>query len=208
MFTIKKNTRETEREEELNVTSHVIGLGGSMIAASLVYLYATSPAGMLAGMLFCMSSILTYASSALYHGVDNTKLKSIFYVLDCSSIYILIASTAGSFLIVAPHSLTVYVFISTIFALALLGVTCKIYFRHAHLLLFALSYVAFGWLVMMLAAPYVTGLPSSFVLAGGMCYSLGVVAYLSSKVMYSHFVWHIAVLLGSACNFVALMLVI
>jgi len=208
MFTIKKNTRETEREEELNVTSHVIGLGGSMIAASLVYLYATSPEGMLAGMLFCVSSMLTYASSILYHGADNTKLKSIFYVLDCSSIYILIASTACSFLIVAPPSLTIYIFIALITTVALLGVVFKIYFRHAHLISFALSYVAFGWLVMMMAAPYVTGLPSSFILAGGMCYSLGVVAYLSSRVMYSHFVWHIAVLLGSACNFVALMLVI
>jgi len=208
MFTIKKNTRETEREEELNVTSHVIGLGGSMVAASLVYLYATSPAGMLAGMLFCMSSMLTYASSTLYHGADNAKLKSIFYVLDCSSIYILIASTACSFLLVAPPSLTIYIFIALLTTIALLGVICKIYFRHAHLISFALSYVAFGWLVMIMAAPYVTGLPSSFILAGGMCYSLGVVAYLSSRVMYSHFVWHIAVLLGSACNFVALMLVI
>lgn len=208
MFTIKPSTVETDREEQLNVTSHVIGLGGSMIAAAIVYLYATSPTGMFAGMLFCFSTMLTYASSVLYHGVDNAKLKSIFYIIDCSSIYILIASTAGSFLIAAPPSTIVYSFLAIIFTLALIGVVCKIVFHRGNLIAFAISYVAFGWLVMVLASPYVVGLPTSFILAGGMAYSLGVIAYLSARVMYSHFIWHIAVLIGSLFNFVAIMLVI
>ena len=208
MFTIKPSTVETDREEQLNVTSHVIGLGGSMIAAAIVYLYASSPTMMFAGMLFCISSIITYAASVLYHGVDNTKLKLVFYVIDCSSIYILIAATASSFLIAAPPSAVTYSFIAILTTLALIGIVCKIVFVRGNLIVFAVSYVIFGWVAMMMASPYVTGMPSSFVMAGGAAYSIGVIAYLSARLSYSHFVWHICVMLGSLCNFIALMLVI
>jgi len=208
MFTIKPSTVETDREEQLNVTSHLVGLHGSLIAAAIVYLYASSSTMMFAGMVFCISSMVTYAASVLYHGVDSPKLKLIFYVIDCSSIYILIASTASSFLIAAPSSNVTYSFIAILTTLALVGIICKIVFVRAHLIIFAVSYVALGWVAMLLTSPFVSGVPSSFIMAGGAAYSIGVIFYLSARLENSHFVWHICVMLGSLCNFIALVLVI
>jgi len=43
-----------------------------------------------------------------------------------------------------------------------------------------------------------------WLLAGGLCYTGGVVFFLlDSKLKFAHSVWHLFVLAGSACHFVA-----
>ena len=41
---------------------------------------------------------------------------------------------------------------------------------------------------------------------GGVCYSVGVIFYMSRRMPYSHAVWHVFVLAGSVCHFFAVWL--
>ena len=40
-------------------------------------------------------------------------------------------------------------------------------------------------------------------LAGGLAYSLGVIFYVRKQIAYHHAIWHLFVLAGSVCHFVA-----
>jgi hemolysin III len=42
--------------------------------------------------------------------------------------------------------------------------------------------------------------------AGGLCYTLGTVFYVYKRVPYFHMVWHLWVLAGSVCHFLAVLL--
>ena len=43
-------------------------------------------------------------------------------------------------------------------------------------------------------------------LAGGIAYTAGVAFYAAERVRYSHFVWHLFVVLGTTCHFFAVLL--
>jgi hemolysin III len=38
---------------------------------------------------------------------------------------------------------------------------------------------------------------------GGLCYTVGVAFFTSKRLRYAHFVWHLFVLAGTACHFIA-----
>jgi hemolysin III len=42
-----------------------------------------------------------------------------------------------------------------------------------------------------------------WLLAGGLAYTAGVVFLTAKRMRYSHFVWHLFVLAGSTCHFIA-----
>ena len=44
---------------------------------------------------------------------------------------------------------------------------------------------------------------AAVLLAGGLAYTMGTVFYHSRRIPYAHAVWHLFVLAGSACHFVA-----
>jgi len=68
-------------------------------------------------------------------------------------------------------------------------------------------YVVMGWLIVFAIRPLMQTLPLYGVLwlvAGGLAYTVGVGFLTARRVRYSHFVWHLFVLVGSACHWVAI----
>jgi hemolysin III len=60
--------------------------------------------------------------------------------------------------------------------------------------------------VVIAAKPVLARVPTISLLwiaAGGLLYSLGVIFYIWKRLPYSHAVWHLFVLAGSACHYVA-----
>src|SRR5574337_1208051 len=64
--------------------------------------------------------------------------------------------------------------------------------------------------LLIAAVPLVERLPAAelaWLVAGGLAYTLGaVVFHFDSRLRYGHFVWHLFVLAGTACHFVAVLL--
>jgi hemolysin III len=44
-----------------------------------------------------------------------------------------------------------------------------------------------------------------WLLAGGIAYTAGAVFFMAERIRYFHFVWHLFVVLGTACHFVAVL---
>ena len=65
-----------------------------------------------------------------------------------------------------------------------------------------------GWLVVVGAKPVLAHVPSTtllWLLAGGLFYTTGVIFYIWKRLPYSHAVWHMFVLAGSACHYFAVL---
>ena len=71
-----------------------------------------------------------------------------------------------------------------------------------------LLYVGMGWSCLIAFKPLVERLPQGGVMllvAGGLCYTLGVAFYVWKSRPYTHAIWHVFVLAGVACHFVAVL---
>jgi hemolysin III len=65
-----------------------------------------------------------------------------------------------------------------------------------------------GWLAIVAIKPMIESLTFAqlmWILAGGLCYTGGVPFYLWKSRRYTHAVWHLFVLGGVACHFVAVL---
>jgi hemolysin III len=64
-----------------------------------------------------------------------------------------------------------------------------------------------GWLV-VLAAPQVAEAIGpggmKWLVAGGLAYTVGALFYVAKKMTFSHAIWHLFVLIGGICHFLAI----
>ena len=65
-----------------------------------------------------------------------------------------------------------------------------------------------GWPVIVAIEPLRLNVPMSnllWLLAGGIAYTASVAFFALKRLRYSHFVWHLFVIAGTACHFAAVL---
>jgi hemolysin III len=196
-------------EEASHSISHGIGALLSVIGTGLIWQKAYAIADwqqFAAALLFGFSLILLYTCSACYHGSIVAKTKARWRKLDHAAIYVLIAGTYTPFTMISMRDSWGFYLVLVIWAIAIAGVVMEFV---AHLKFKKLSlvlYLVMGWLVMVAIGPLTTHVPSGglwWLLAGGLCYSGGVIFYVNRKIPYHHLILHLFVLAGSICHFIA-----
>jgi hemolysin III len=91
--------------------------------------------------------------------------------------------------------------------MAVTGMVLKIFFTGRFRLASTLVYVFMGWLIVFFIKPLVNSLPLAgllWLLAGGLAYTLGALLYSIGRLPLNHALFHLFVLLGSVCHFVAI----
>src|SRR5438874_2724392 len=92
---------------------------------------------------------------------------------------------------------------------ALIGVTLKATrgpSRHSKLGM--TLYLGTGWLALIAIRPITLAIPPTtlfWLVTGGVAYTTGVVFFVNQRLRYSHFIWHLFVLAGTGCHFLALL---
>ena len=95
---------------------------------------------------------------------------------------------------------------AAIWTLALGGVVFKLFYTGRFPRLSTAIYVAMGWLVVVAMKPMLASIDAwtlGWLLAGGVFYTLGTYFYHRESIPYSHAIWHLFVIGGSVCHFVA-----
>ncbi len=67
-------------------------------------------------------------------------------------------------------------------------------------------YLGMGWLIPIANHPLALAIPLSawnLALAGGIAYTVGILFFANERLRYAHFIWHLFVLAGTVCHFVA-----
>jgi hemolysin III len=196
-------------EEIANSVSHGVGLVASLVASPVLLVAAVqhgSAAYIAGSSAFAGTMVLLYLTSTIYHALPGNRAKRLFQVLDQSAIFLLIAGTYTPFclgVIRGPWGWTLF---GLIWTLAAVGLVLKAVGGVRYPVLSTCLYLGMGWLAVIAVRPLWLHLPLTgllWLLAGGLAYTLGVAFFAADRMRYAHFVWHLFVMAGTACHFVA-----
>jgi hemolysin III len=201
---------QTLGEEIANSITHGLGLALSLAAVPLLLLVALGAHDTwrtVAAIVYSTTLVLLYGASTFYHALPGARTKEVFQRLDHAAIYLLIAGTYTPFVLVPLRGTAGWILFGIVWTLAVLGVTVKGVFGAQRLKrISTIVYVLMGWLVIGALKPLIAGVPSAglwLLIAGGLCYTLGVVFFVWERLKYSHAIWHLFVLGGSVAHFCA-----
>jgi len=201
---------ESAGEELANIISHGIGFVAALIGAPILLLavFGRSNTGFFIGtIVFATTMSILYFSSTLYHAWPSTRGKSLWRVIDHSAIFLLIAGTYTPFGLGPLRASGGLVMLAAVWTLAIFGVAMKATrgtWRHPKLSMSL--YLGTGWLGLVVIRPLALAIPLSALLwlvAGGIAYTTGTLFFVNKRLRYSHFIWHLFVLAGTSCHFIA-----
>jgi hemolysin III len=156
--------------------------------------------------IFGATLILLYGASTLYHAIPVPTWKPLLRKLDHASIFLLIAGTYTPFTLVNLRGPWGWSLFGVVWGVALAGVVLKFFFAGRFRLVSTAAYVLLGWLVVIAVKPMLASVPPTalwLLLAGGLSYTGGAVFYLWRRLPYHHAIWHVFVLGGSVCHYLA-----
>jgi len=202
-----------------NSVTHGVGVAFALVALTLLIVFAVLRGdnwSLGTGIAFGVSLVLLYAGSTLYHSIPFPRARHVFKIIDHSAIYLLIAGTYTPFCLVVLRDVTVGAFqhvgwwmFGVVWTLAAVGIATEAFWTYRPKWLSVVVYLGMGWLVVTMIEPLLAALPGNgiaLLVAGGLAYTVGTVFYAAKKVPYFHMVWHLFVLAGSVCHFLAVLL--
>jgi hemolysin III len=198
-------------EEIANSVTHGLGLLASLVGLPVLVLAAAGRGDALqvvGASVFGASLVALYAASTTYHAWPPSRTRRILRLVDHAAIHLLIAGTYTPFTLGVLRGAWGWTLFGLVWSLAALGIVAKALLGIRHPRLSTSLYVAMGWLGIVAIEPMMERLPAAglaWILAGGLFYTAGVAFYAAERLRYGHAVWHLFVLGGSACHFVAVL---
>lgn len=204
--------------EPINGITHFIGailsLIGLIAMVAKISLSGGSLISYLSTFAFGIGSILLYSASATYHSaITSEKVIMALKRIDHSMIFLLIAGSYAPFCLIALHNKTGYILFSAVAIASIIGIIFKIAWVTCPRWLSSSIYIAIGWFAVFAIYPisHVIAIPGVFLLIlGGVLYTIGGVFYALKKdkirigAFGSHEIFHIFIMLGTACHFISI----
>jgi hemolysin III len=196
-------------EERINIISHVFGLLFSVAGIVLLVIKAAAygtAVHVVGATVFGASLITLFTASAFYHSATDPAVRTALRTVDHCAIYILIAGTYTPFTLVTLQGTLGWTLFGLAWGMAITGITLKLFFTGRYDRLSTSMYVLMGWMMVFAIKPLLAALSSdglAWVAAGGIAYTVGALLYSIKKMPFGHAAFHILVLVGGACHFVA-----
>ncbi len=196
-------------EERINIISHMLGLLFSVVGVVFLVIKAAaygSDVHIVSVSVFGASLIALYTASTMYHSATDPTIRTALRTVDHCAIYILIAGTYTPFTLVTLQGTLGWTIFGLAWGMALTGITLKLFFTGRFERLSTSMYVLMGWMMVFAIKPLIAALSSQglvWLAAGGIAYTIGALLYSIKKLPFGHAIFHLLVVLGSACHFVA-----
>ena len=196
-------------EERINIISHALGLFFSVVGVVFLVVKAAtygSAVHIVSVSVFGASLIALYTSSTIYHSATDPTIRKALRTVDHSAIYVLIAGTYTPFALVTLGGALGWTIFGLTWGMAVAGITLKLFFTGRFDRLSTSMYVFMGWMIVFAIKPLIAALSSqglALLAAGGIAYTVGALLYSIKKMPFGHAAFHLLVLAGSACHFVA-----
>ncbi len=201
---------QTVREEAANALSHGLACAFAIIAVPLMCAgldFDREPLRWLGSAVFVATMALMYLVSALFHAVPVGDVKRRWRRADQATIFIFIAGSWTPFVLSWVAQGGDPRLLGAVWAVAALGALLKLAGRLRRALWSMGAYLAFGWAVLPVAGQAIAMQPPrvrELLVLGGLAYTVGCVFYLLGKrLRYSHLLWHLFVIAGSALHCLA-----
>lgn len=204
--------RQTVGEEIANTLSHGAGLVAALVAAPVLVGEAVrrgGAAGIAAAAIFAATVVIMYLSSTIYHSLPPGRVKRVAQVVDHSAIYLLIAGTYTPFTLGILRGVWGWSLLAIVWVMALAGLILKASAGVRYPTASLLFYVGMAWAGIIAVRPLWLSIEPwglFWLLAGGASYMIGVIFFIiDERLRFSHFIWHLFVLGGTACHYVAVL---
>jgi hemolysin III len=195
-------------EEIANAVSHGVGVIAAVAATPALITDATvhGTSYVVGASVFAATVVLLYLGSTLYHAFPRGTAKRVFHVIERSAIFLLIAGTYTPVALGVLRGRWGWTLIGIVWGLALLGVLLTTIGRARYAVLSLILYLGMGWLIVVAIDPLREHVPAQglrWLVLGGVAYTAGVAFYAAKRLPYAHFVWHVFVLAGTGCHYMA-----
>ncbi len=202
----------TVREEIWSSLIHGIGIALSLAGLIVLVTLAAQNGNVwvvVSTAIFGVSMVVLYTASTLYHAIPNPEIKLKLKKFDHISIYYLIAGTYTPFMLVNMRGSVGWTVFGIIWGLALIGTVLKLCTQSSGTKAWSIGlYLLMGWLVVFASKQLAARLPDiglTFLVLGGLFYTLGIFFYVWKSRQYTHAVWHFFVLSGTVMHFFAVL---
>ena len=210
---IKLPERDQSPGEEIaNSVSHGVGMLAAITATPVLVVAVVQrgdSANIVGASVFAATMVLMYCTSTIYHALPKNRVKQVFQILDHGAIFLLIAGTYTPFTLGVLRGSLGWTLFGLVWSLAVIGIMMKIVFGTRYPRFSTFLYLGMGWLVVIAAKELWLLMPAwglIWLVAGGLAYTLGVAFFVfDERVRYSHFIWHLFVLAGTSCHFIAVL---
>ena len=199
-------------EEIANSVSHGVALLATVAATPVLIIAAVQRGvaeGIVGASVFSATMVLMYLTSTLYHALPRNRAKQVFQILDHGAIFLLIAGTYTPFTLGVLRGMWGWTLFGLVWSLAFTGIVLKIVYVAWYQRFSTFLYLVMGWLVVIalkVLLLHVSTWGLIWLLSGGLAYTVGVVFFLvDERIRYSHFIWHLFVIAGTSCHFIAVL---
>ena len=158
--------------------------------------------------IYGAAMILMFTTSTLYHSFPWPRVKRVFRVLDHEMIFLMIAGSYTPFVLITLRGALGWTLFGVVWGIAAAGLVFQGFFTGRFKGASTALYVVMGWIIAFALKPLLEQMSPAgirWLVAGGLCYTLGAVVYLFKRVKYHHAIWHLAVLAGGACHYFAIL---
>lgn len=199
--------------------THFIGMLMAIFAAVPLLIKAAYEPGriyIISIAVYAVSLILLYAASTTYHTFNRSeKINTVLKKIDHMMIFILIAGSYTPICLLVLKGKTGIILLSIVWGIAILGIVLKAFWVFCPKWVSSVLYIGMGWTCVLAFTQILNSMsPAAFgwLLAGGIIYTIGGVIYALKLPLFnnrhknfgSHEIFHIFVMLGSACHFVVM----
>ncbi len=205
----------TAAEEIWHAATHGIGIVLAAVALVFLVLKATVSGGAMeitAVSIYGGSAVLLYLASTVYHAAFRSPFQPFLEVVDHAAIYVKIAGSYTPFALITLPTGSGMTILITVWTLAVVGITLKFFAHYVSSIrkydwISLAGYVGMGWIAIFVIWPLFTNLPLAgflWLVAGGLCFTVGAGFFAWKSRMYTHAIFHVFVLAGSICHFVSI----
>ena len=198
-------------EEIFNSITHGVGsllsIAGTAVIIVLAAIYGTA-IDVVSVSIYGASLIILYTMSTLYHAITNRKAKTFFRIMDHNTIFFLIAGTYTPITLSLLRGALGWVLFGIVWAAAIIGIVLNSIDLEKYIKPSMVCYIVMGWIIIFAFKPFSQAVPSlsvTFLLLGGVCYTVGFIFYAIKKVKYFHSVWHMFTIGGSCFHYFSIL---
>ncbi len=200
-------------EEVAHAAIH--GLGALLGVLGLVFLILKtarlSAIDVVSASIFGAALIILYSASCAYHTTcaiygDHCECRLRDFCMKCdhSMIFVLILGTYTPACLSGMGGAVGWIIFGIVAACSLVGIALNVIDVERFKRISMVLYLVAGWTIAIASVPFykAVGLGGfTFLLLGGLLYTIGVIFYKLRQIRYMHIVWHLFVLGGSVMHY-------
>lgn len=175
---------------------------------SIQFFLKYGPLGAWGMAIYIISMIFMFGTSSLYHMMAyGTTYKYVFRKMDHIMIVVAIAGTYTPICLVLLNNWVGWTILAIEWSMAISAIILKAVAKKRYKKLSLTIYLVMGWMAVFIFPELIHDSNWIFIillLAGGLCYTVGILFYNRPGQHYNHFIWHIFIIVAALCHFIAI----